>query len=46
VRTFVELGPGAVLGGLIGKIDAETEVVSAGDPAGIEAAAAALARLG
>ena len=46
VRTFVELGPGNVLGGLIAKIDAETEVLSAGDPAGIEAAAAVLARLG
>jgi [acyl-carrier-protein] S-malonyltransferase len=46
VTTFIELGPGNVLAGLIGKIDGAAKVVSAGDPGGIEAAAEALAALG
>ena len=46
VTTFVELGPGNVLAGLIGKIGADAKVFSAGDPGGLEAAAEALARLG
>jgi [acyl-carrier-protein] S-malonyltransferase len=37
-RTFVELGPGAVLAGLIKKIDRSVTVVSVEDPAGLEAA--------
>lgn len=44
VTTFVELGPGNVLAGLIGKIDAGVRVVSAGDPGGIDEALGALAR--
>jgi len=31
VRTFVELGPGTVLAGLIRRIDAETTVLTAAD---------------
>jgi [acyl-carrier-protein] S-malonyltransferase len=45
VTTFVELGPGNVLAGLIGKIDAGAKVFSAGDSAGIDIAAEALASL-
>jgi len=37
-RTFVELGPGAVLAGLIKKIDRGVTVVSVEDEAGLEAA--------
>jgi len=37
-RTFVELGPGAVLAGLIKKIDRTVTVVSIEDEAGLEAA--------
>jgi [acyl-carrier-protein] S-malonyltransferase len=37
-RTFVELGPGAVLAGLIRKIDRRTNVLSVEDEAGLEAA--------
>jgi [acyl-carrier-protein] S-malonyltransferase len=37
-RTFVELGPGAVLAGLIKKIDRSVTVVSVEDEAGLEAA--------
>ena len=37
-RTFVELGPGAVLAGLIRKIDRGVTVVSVEDEAGLEAA--------
>jgi len=46
VTTFIELGPGNVLAGLIGKIDGGAKVVSVGDPKGIEAAAEALTALG
>jgi [acyl-carrier-protein] S-malonyltransferase len=46
VTTFVELGPGNVLAGLIGKIDPGAKVFSAGDPNGLDAAAEALAELG
>jgi [acyl-carrier-protein] S-malonyltransferase len=37
-RTFVELGPGSVLAGLIKKIDRSVAVVSVEDEAGLEAA--------
>jgi [acyl-carrier-protein] S-malonyltransferase len=37
-RTFVELGPGAVLAGLIKKIDRSVTVVSVEDEKGLEAA--------
>jgi [acyl-carrier-protein] S-malonyltransferase len=46
VTAFIELGPGNVLAGLIGKIDGNAKVVSVGDPGGVEAAAEALAVLG
>jgi [acyl-carrier-protein] S-malonyltransferase len=39
IRTFVEIGPGRVLAGLLRKIDRGVEVWSAGDRAGIEATA-------
>jgi len=41
VRTFVELGPGTVLAGLVKRIDKSAKVVSVSDPAGVAAAAAA-----
>jgi [acyl-carrier-protein] S-malonyltransferase len=41
-RTFVELGPGSVLGGLIKKIDRSMTVVSVETPDGIEALSAAV----
>ena len=41
-RTFVELGPGKVLSGLISKIDKETTVYSVEDLASLEAAVEAL----
>ncbi len=37
-RTFVELGPGNVLAGLVKKIDRSVTVASVEDPAGLEAA--------
>src|SRR6185503_6774370 len=37
-RTFVELGPGSVLAGLIRKIDRSVAVASVEDVAGLEAA--------
>jgi [acyl-carrier-protein] S-malonyltransferase len=42
-ETFVELGPGGVLAGLMGRIRKGTPVLSAGDLPSIEATAAALA---
>jgi [acyl-carrier-protein] S-malonyltransferase len=42
VTTFVELGPGAVLAGLIRKIDSSAKVVSVGSPSAIEKAVAQL----
>jgi [acyl-carrier-protein] S-malonyltransferase len=38
VTTFVEIGPGNVLAGLIGKIDGDARVISVGDPSGVAAA--------
>jgi [acyl-carrier-protein] S-malonyltransferase len=40
--TFVELGPGSVLAGLIKKIDRSVRALSVEDPAGVEALSAAL----
>jgi len=37
-RTFIELGPGSVLAGLIKKIDRSVTVASVEDEAGLEAA--------
>lgn len=42
ISTFVELGPGKVLSGLIRRIRTEARVLSAGDPAAIEATVRAL----
>jgi [acyl-carrier-protein] S-malonyltransferase len=39
VRTYVEVGPGTVLAGLVRKIDREARVASVEDPAGLEALA-------
>jgi [acyl-carrier-protein] S-malonyltransferase len=39
VRTYVEVGPGTVLAGLVRKIDREARVVSLEDPAGLDALA-------
>jgi [acyl-carrier-protein] S-malonyltransferase len=39
VRTYVEVGPGTVLTGLVKKIDREARVASVEDPAGLEALA-------
>ena len=41
-RTFLELGPGKILAGLVGKIDKETTVYSVEDLASMEAASEAL----
>lgn len=41
-RTFVEVGPGNVLAGLVRRIDKDTRVFGAGDPAGVESAARGL----
>lgn len=41
-RTFVELGPGNVLAGLVKKIDRSVTVASVEDPAGLEALLAAV----
>lgn len=38
VRTFVEMGPGTVLAGLIRKIDSSVTAISIEDPAGLEKA--------
>jgi [acyl-carrier-protein] S-malonyltransferase len=43
VTTFVEVGPGTVLTGLIKKINKRAEVLNAEDPASLEKAALALA---
>jgi len=37
VRTYVEVGPGTVLAGLVKKIDRNATVASVEDPAGVEA---------
>jgi [acyl-carrier-protein] S-malonyltransferase len=39
VRTYVEVGPGTVLAGLVRKIDREARVLSLEDPAGLDALA-------
>jgi [acyl-carrier-protein] S-malonyltransferase len=39
VRTYVEVGPGTVLAGLVKKIDREARIASVEDPAGLEALA-------
>jgi [acyl-carrier-protein] S-malonyltransferase len=39
VRTYVEVGPGAVLAGLVRKIDRDARVASLDDPAGLDALA-------
>jgi [acyl-carrier-protein] S-malonyltransferase len=39
VRTYVEVGPGTVLAGLVRKIDREARVASLEDPAGLDALA-------
>lgn len=41
-RTFVELGPGKVLAGLVGKISKDAKVISVEDEASLEAAASEL----
>ena len=43
VDTYVEVGPGAVLSGLIKRIDGNARLLSVADPDGVERAAAALA---
>jgi [acyl-carrier-protein] S-malonyltransferase len=40
VRTYVEVGPGTVLAGLVRKIDRNAQVASLEDPAGLDALAA------
>ena len=40
VRTYVEVGPGTVLAGLVRKIDRDARVASVEDPAGLDALAA------
>jgi [acyl-carrier-protein] S-malonyltransferase len=42
VTTFVEVGPGSVLGGLVRKIAKGTRVLSVESPASLEATLAAL----
>jgi [acyl-carrier-protein] S-malonyltransferase len=42
VSTFLEVGPGAVLSGLVKKIDRAARVLNVEDPASLDAAAAAL----
>jgi [acyl-carrier-protein] S-malonyltransferase len=42
VDTFVEVGPGTVLSGLVKKIDKTVRVLSVEDPASLEATTAAL----
>jgi [acyl-carrier-protein] S-malonyltransferase len=39
VRTYVEVGPGTVLAGLVRKIDRDARVASLEDPAGLDALA-------
>jgi [acyl-carrier-protein] S-malonyltransferase len=46
VRTVVEVGPGAVLGGLVKKIAKDVRVLNVEDPASLEATAAALGQEG
>jgi [acyl-carrier-protein] S-malonyltransferase len=43
VRTYVEVGPGTVLSGLVKKIDREARIVSVEDPAGLAALASVFA---
>ena len=43
VDTYVEVGPGSVLSGLIRKIDREARVMSVCDPDGVEQVASTLA---
>ena len=43
VRTFVEIGPGGVLGGLVKRIDRSVTAVSIGTPEELSAAEASLA---
>ena len=42
VETFVELGPGKVLAGLLRRIHKPAKVLNVGDPEGLEATVAAL----
>jgi [acyl-carrier-protein] S-malonyltransferase len=44
VRTFVEVGPGGVLAGLVKRIDKSVTAVSVGSPEDLKAAEASLAR--
>lgn len=37
IDTFIEVGPGTVLSGLVRRIDANVRTLSVGDPAGVEA---------
>ena len=43
VDTYVEVGPGTVLSGLIKRIDGDARLLSVADPDGVDRAVAALA---